>query len=254
MGRTEPSSLGHDLLHALRGHHAHKKKSLDAIPSWGSLPSPLESELNSALETPLPSADSLPQPGWDHTLRATALASDGSTHHCGHGSVEDDDDFIPNLQDIQNVRESWKTIHSNLERRRHATDLENPSYKFAHDFYAKLFAKTPDLKRLFHDMQRQIRAFGGLLETIVNRQEEILFIQETAIELGRRHFTYGVKIEMFQPMVSALIETLREHGENEFTPEIESSWVKAIGMIVRYMKEGLLDRPEDPPERGCTIC
>jgi nitric oxide dioxygenase len=103
-------------------------------------------------------------------------------------------------------------------------------------FYARLFATNPELRGLFpHDMDQQSRVLVAMLELIV----KILDLQEKLVPLihylGARHRAVKVKPEHYAPFGKALIWSLENMLQDEFTPETRRAWQDAYTFMADNM-------------------
>jgi hemoglobin-like flavoprotein len=56
--------------------------------------------------------------------------------------------------------------------------------------------------------------------------------------LGRRHLTYGARVEHYDTVVEALLLAMRDVLEARFTTEVEKAWRKALVWVAEIMKQG----------------
>ena len=56
--------------------------------------------------------------------------------------------------------------------------------------------------------------------------------------MGRRHVTYGTKPGHYATIVKALLQTLGECLEKDFTPEMETAWRRALEFVAETMQRG----------------
>lgn len=103
-------------------------------------------------------------------------------------------------------------------------------------FYESLFRHAPELRPMFReDLEGQgmkfMRTLGVIIEKL--RDEETLAPQYT--DLGKKHAMLGVLSSQFDPMESALIDTLRKALGDTFTPELEAAWHKAYAQVSANM-------------------
>lgn len=102
----------------------------------------------------------------------------------------------------------------------------------AGDFYGRLFAACPHLRRLFPaDMAAQRRKLMMTLTAIVNDLDKLDCLVPVVSELARRHVGYGAREEHYAPVGAALVETLRGALGARFTPDVEAAWGAAYGLL-----------------------
>ena len=99
-------------------------------------------------------------------------------------------------------------------------------------FYEALFAKAPELRKMFRDdIAGQGMRFMTTLGAILTGIEHSGSDDARIATLGQGHRLMGVKPEHFAPMGAALIETLQGELGNAFTPELKTAWEKAYSQI-----------------------
>lgn len=106
-------------------------------------------------------------------------------------------------------------------------------------FYRNLFTLDPSLRSLFHTtIELQGRKFMDSLEYTVASLENPRALIPELEAMGRRHVSYGTKPEHYATVVKALLQTLDECLENEFTPEVETAWRLALEFVAETMQRG----------------
>ena len=106
-------------------------------------------------------------------------------------------------------------------------------------FYRNLFTLDPSLRSLFHTtIELQGRKFMDSLEYTVASLENPQALIPALEAMGRRHVTYGTKPEHYATIVKALLQTLGECLESEFTPEVETAWRRALEFVAETMQRG----------------
>lgn len=106
----------------------------------------------------------------------------------------------------------------------------------ATDFYDRLFASHPGLRRMFPaDMSAQRQKLMLTLTQIVSDLDHLDRLVPMVSELARRHVGYGVRDEHYGPVGAALIEALRHALGARFTPEVEAAWGAAYGLLSNAM-------------------
>ncbi len=126
--------------------------------------------------------------------------------------------------EIALVRASWVKIEPNAEA-------------FAEQFYQQLFILDPALQSLFkRSMNMQGRKLVSMFSSAITYIDWPEKIIPPLITAGQRHQQYGVKPEDYDTVGEALIATLQELLGDEFTKEIEYSWLHTYGTIQGIMK------------------
>ena len=123
------------------------------------------------------------------------------------------------------VQESWKKI---VPIRDMAAVL----------FYSRLFDIDPSLKPLFPkplDIQgRKLMAMIGTAVSCLGRISEIV---PTVQDLGRRHSAYGVRDAHYDAVAEALLWTLEQGLDVDWTPEVRDAWTAAYATLANVMKD-----------------
>lgn len=110
--------------------------------------------------------------------------------------------------------------------------LRPESAGVAASFYERLFALDPALRGLFRDdlarqgerLMHMIGATVGLL----NRPETLFPVLHA---LGARHMGYGVKVEHYETVGTALIDTLAAGLGAGFTAELRAAWMRLFEVV-----------------------
>jgi len=103
-------------------------------------------------------------------------------------------------------------------------------------FYAALFTRKPDYRRLFReDLEGQGMRFMSAIRTILENADHPREASAEIARLGQGHAAFGLTAEHFDTMREALIETLGQELGEDFTPETEAAWRKGYDAIARAM-------------------
>jgi nitric oxide dioxygenase len=109
-------------------------------------------------------------------------------------------------------------------------------------FYRNLFTLDPSLRSLFHtSIELQGRKFMDSLEYTVASLENPQALIPALEAMGRRHVTYGTEPGHYATIVKALLQTLGEYLEREFTPAVEAAWRLALEFVAETMQRGAAD-------------
>ncbi|MFI9723602.1 globin domain-containing protein [Streptomyces sp. NPDC052396] len=103
-------------------------------------------------------------------------------------------------------------------------------------FYAILFARYPDVRRLFPqgmDIQRDrlLRALLRVVELVDDPESLVRFCGQ----LGREHRKFGTLPAHFPAVGECLLDTLARHAGPAWTPETAAAWTKAYGIVAQVM-------------------
>jgi hemoglobin-like flavoprotein len=123
------------------------------------------------------------------------------------------------------------------------SEISKHSTEVAGLFYGHLFKLDPALRVLFsEDMTLQNASFMRTLSVIVwglNRSQKYRPVVEA---LSESHKAYGVQSDHYQTVQTALLEALKQHLGDKFTPEIEEAWAEVYQNIAQAMQDAFEDR------------
>lgn len=128
-------------------------------------------------------------------------------------------------EQIHLVQESWKKM---IPIRELAAVL----------FHARLFEIDPALKPLFpKPLDIQGRKLMATIGTAVGSLGRLDAIASSLQDLGRSHARRGVRADHYDTVVAALLWTLEQGLDTDFTPEVRRAWAAAFEMLTRLMKD-----------------
>lgn len=105
-------------------------------------------------------------------------------------------------------------------------------------FYGRLFELDPTLRPYFKgDLTEQKAKLMKTLAFVVGSLHRPEIITSAVQSLGQRHVGYGVQPSHYETVGSALLWTLAQGLQAEFTPEVESAWTAAYTMLANTMIE-----------------
>jgi nitric oxide dioxygenase len=108
-----------------------------------------------------------------------------------------------------------------------------------HEFYSRLFELAPDARTLFSgQIDLQAKKFADMLAWVIAHLEKPDQLCREMRELGARHSGYGVKVDHYAPVGSALIWMFQNALGNRFTPEMEEAWLEAYAFISLEAERG----------------
>ncbi len=117
--------------------------------------------------------------------------------------------------------------------------LEPIAMVVARTLFEKLFELDPALKALFkRNMEELGDDFMVALKRAVDGLGDTRAMVPALADLGRRHANYGVSDGDYDTFAAALIWTLGQGLQDDFTGEVEAAWTKAYGTIAEMMKAG----------------
>jgi hemoglobin-like flavoprotein len=109
-------------------------------------------------------------------------------------------------------------------------------------FYTVLFEIDPSAGRLFAgvDMAAQRVKLAQALAVVVHALDDVDRLLAPLTHLGKRHAKYGVEYHHFDSVGQALIKSLAEALGDEFTPEVQTAWAEAYGVVAMVMRRAML--------------
>jgi hemoglobin-like flavoprotein len=115
----------------------------------------------------------------------------------------------------------------------------------ADEFYRRLFELAPEVRPMFQrEMGLQAKKFSDMLAWVITHLEHPDELCRELRELGARHNGYGVKIDQYAPVGSALIWMFQQTLGDRFTSEMEEAWLEGYAFISSEMERG--SREETP--------
>jgi hemoglobin-like flavoprotein len=108
-----------------------------------------------------------------------------------------------------------------------------------HAFYARLFELAPEVRPMFApDIDAQVRKLADMLGWILANLDDPGTLMTTLQHLGARHAEYGVVVDHYAPVGSALIWMFQQTLGDRFTVEMEEAWLEAYAAISSDMERG----------------
>ena len=106
-------------------------------------------------------------------------------------------------------------------------------------FYGRLFECHPELREYFRsDMQRQRRMLVKMLDVAVAGLDDLDALVAPLERLGAAHVGYGVRDEDYDKVGAALLWTLEQGLEDDFTEATAEAGATAYGTLAGVMKAG----------------
>jgi hemoglobin-like flavoprotein len=107
------------------------------------------------------------------------------------------------------------------------------------EFYGRLFELAPEVRPLFkREIGLQAKKLSEMLAWVIAHLEQPDELVTELRKLGARHGGYGVEINHYAPVGSALIWMFQQTLGNRFTPEMEEAWLDAYAFISSEMERG----------------
>ena len=108
------------------------------------------------------------------------------------------------------------------------------------EFYRRLFELAPEVRPLFtRDITLQSKKLSEMLAWIIDHLEQPDALLPALHRLGARHGTYGVVIDYYAPVGSALIWMFQQTLGDRFTPAMEDAWLEAYAFFSTEMERGV---------------
>lgn len=124
--------------------------------------------------------------------------------------------------------------------RSHFSQLKGSEASFANAFYARLFEIAPELRPMFPaDLAGQGRKLMTTLAFAIGALDRPEVLAPAVRELGTRHVGYGVTEAHFQPVGTALLDTLSDRLGSDFEPSGRAAWNKAVTALAGMMAAGM---------------
>ncbi len=109
--------------------------------------------------------------------------------------------------------------------------------QFAETFYGKLFALDPKLNPLFTtDMDKQGRKLISALHVLVLTLGNFDAFTVQVRTISQRHRAYGVTNSDYATFGEALLWTLEQGLDEDFSLEVELAWRKAYDLVTEVMR------------------
>jgi hemoglobin-like flavoprotein len=107
------------------------------------------------------------------------------------------------------------------------------------EFYRRLFELAPEVRPLFNrEIGLQSRKFSEMLAWVIAHLEQPDELATELRKLGARHGGYGVEMNHYAPVGSALIWMFQQTLGDRFSPEMEEAWLEAYAFISCEMERG----------------
>jgi len=109
--------------------------------------------------------------------------------------------------------------------------------EFVESFFDRLFDMYPEMKPMFAktDMKKQRKNLLESLVMVVKNLRMPDVLGPALANLGERHKELGAQEEHYAMVGEALLSTLEEYFEDDWTPELESAWADAYDAMVAGM-------------------
>jgi hemoglobin-like flavoprotein len=106
-------------------------------------------------------------------------------------------------------------------------------------FYALLFERHPEVRRLFPtDLKQQREHLAAAVSALVMNAEQFGALEPMLRELGERHVRYGAHEAHYPVVAGILLECLAEHMGDRWTPDVQQAWAAALTHVCDIMIRG----------------
>lgn len=106
-------------------------------------------------------------------------------------------------------------------------------------FYAKLFADSPALRKMFPaNMEQQHQKLMDMLTAIVTRLDKLDELTNDIAAMAQRHVEYGVKPSHYKLVGSALLWTLQKGLGKDWNEEVKNAWTTCYTVLADAMLKG----------------
>jgi len=117
--------------------------------------------------------------------------------------------------------------------------LEDKHERLAELFYSQLFAAAPATRALFaSDMATQKAMLISMLELVVQHIRQIDKINAKLIELGERHYSYGVEDDHYPIVIASMSSAMRAVAGDKWSEQDTDDWTRALTTIAKIMRKG----------------
>jgi hemoglobin-like flavoprotein len=107
------------------------------------------------------------------------------------------------------------------------------------EFYTRLFELAPEARPMFKiDMDLQAKKFSDMLAWVMEHVEHPHELCQELRAMGARHTGYGVKLDQYAPVGSALIWMFQRTVGERFTADMEEAWLEFYAFATFEMERG----------------
>ena len=129
--------------------------------------------------------------------------------------------------EIKHVQDNWKVISKDSDA-------------LAKTYYDILFEINPQLQSLFkRNMDQQGRKLISMFSSAIDCLDDTGKLLPPLLAAGKRHTQYGVTIEDYNQVTTALLETIKQTLGNDYNEETARNWKKACTLIASTMQKAM---------------
>ena len=112
---------------------------------------------------------------------------------------------------------------------------------FGQQFYETFFARCPDVKKFFADVNIERQAvLLTMALLVIEKQHSSPFAaaEEYLRYLGTKHRDWQIPQSLYSDWTAAMLETLKQFHADEWDQQLEKQWEDAITGVVDVMFQG----------------
>ena len=128
--------------------------------------------------------------------------------------------------------------------------IRGASIPLAMLFYGRLFQLDPKLRPMFkNDLRVQSQKLMDMLTAVVDSLDQFDELEPMLRAMGQRHTAYGVRLEHYEAVKTALLWAFGQGLAAEFYPEVKAAWRAVLEAVSATMKAGAAELPPIPDPR-----
>ncbi|MFN8355335.1 MAG: globin family protein [Spirosomataceae bacterium] len=105
-------------------------------------------------------------------------------------------------------------------------------------FYRRFFDLAPEVESLFKsDLKTQGVKLFQVISFVVLSLDNLSELLPVVQDLGRRHVWYGAQEAHYEAVGEALLWTINQILQHDYSPEIHTAWSDLYGMLAEAMKQ-----------------
>lgn len=106
-------------------------------------------------------------------------------------------------------------------------------------FYAKLFARAPQLRPLFpDDMTQQKQHLLGAVKLVVVNIDNIETLEQPLMDMGARHVNYGASPDHYGVVRDTMVDAIASIAGDLWNDDLADAWSDALDVVAQIMIRG----------------
>jgi len=106
-------------------------------------------------------------------------------------------------------------------------------------FYEIFFERYPQVRPLFaRSGAGQAEMLQQALVAVIEHVEDASWLSQTLGAMGEKHVSYGVTLEMYDWVVSCLLQAMAEAAGSDWSGPVANAWAAALAAVSGLMKAG----------------